>query len=155
MVSLICMVCIGLITCMSVLASEPFSLGVALVSCALMVCILLCQLNSSLLGFLVFMSYVGGVMVLFLYVLSVHPNQVHKIHFHESIFMFCSLISVVIIAMWYQSSFVVPSKLESYSYVGMESYWKLNLIMAVILLYALLVVCFLCMKKRSPLRSLK
>nr|QKY75040.1 NADH dehydrogenase subunit 6 [Semimytilus algosus] len=152
---LVCMVFCSLFMSLSVLVSEPFILGGCLISCALFACSILCKVSSSVFSLMVFMSYVSGLMVLFLYVLSVHPNQIHS--FSCSLFagvlsISCGLCGAVC---WVLSLACPCAKLGVLSFVGMSGYWKLYLLMGVALLYTLLVVCFLCNKKRVPFRSLK
>nr|QDO71935.1 NADH dehydrogenase subunit 6 [Mytilisepta virgata] len=143
-----------MICCGSVFSSEPFTLGFSLISCCLMVCLLMVKVSSSLLAFLVFMSYVSGIMVLFLYVLSVHPNQIHSMS-GGKMFLLISL-SILSFLGWYGhvDIFVGFNGLENFCFVGMLSFWILYLFMGVVLLFDLFVVCYLCKKKRFPLRSI-
>nr|YP_009521275.1 NADH dehydrogenase subunit 6 [Perumytilus purpuratus]AXP84511.1 NADH dehydrogenase subunit 6 [Perumytilus purpuratus] len=145
---------VALMVCMSLSAREPFMLGVSLVSCSLMVCIIMCKVSSSILSMLVFMSYVGGLMVLFLYVLSVHPNQVHELSFSFFFFFLFFIVLTAVGLIWYFEVFFSCPCLVHFDFVGMKSFYHLYLFMACLLLFALLVVCYLCVKKRCPLRSL-
>nr|AXP84551.1 NADH dehydrogenase subunit 6 [Perumytilus purpuratus] len=154
MLVFVCMMMASMIMCGSMVASEPFTLGVSLVFCALMVCMIISKVSSSLLAFLIFMSYVGGVMILFLYVLSVHPNQIHAINVSKIFFVLSFMVVVTISLCWFNEMFFDSISLGNFSFVSMSMFSFLYLFMAVILLYALLVVCYLCMKKRSPLRSI-
>nr|YP_009681476.1 NADH dehydrogenase subunit 6 [Mytilisepta keenae]QDO71863.1 NADH dehydrogenase subunit 6 [Mytilisepta keenae] len=153
MMGVFMVVAIG-ICCGSVFSSEPFTLGFSLISVCLMVCLLMVGASSSLLAFLVFMSYVSGVMILFLYVLSVHPNQLHSMSSGKKFLCFFSFVLGILVWYGYGDIFVEFSGLEGFCFVGMSSYWSLFLFMGLVLLFVLFVVCYLCKKKRLPLRSI-
>nr|YP_010317939.1 NADH dehydrogenase subunit 6 [Geukensia demissa]UJM44217.1 NADH dehydrogenase subunit 6 [Geukensia demissa] len=154
MVCLLMMVSLVILICLSVLVKEPLVLGVLLVLSALVVCSVLSFWVSSLLSLVVFLSYVGGVMVLFVYVLSVNPNEFYSLNFSSFFFLSMFFVLLMSIYIWLLNfSFVISDKVI-FSFIGVGSYWILSLYMGMMLLFSLLVVCYLCMKKRAPLRSL-
>nr|Q00570.2 RecName: Full=NADH-ubiquinone oxidoreductase chain 6; AltName: Full=NADH dehydrogenase subunit 6 [Mytilus edulis]AAA70245.2 NADH dehydrogenase subunit 6 [Mytilus edulis] len=72
--------CVSLMSVFSIvlIAKQPISLGLVLLSGSMIACVEIALEVSSLLGFLLFLTYVSGVMVLFLYVLSIYPNEVYR-----------------------------------------------------------------------------
>nr|YP_010408178.1 NADH dehydrogenase subunit 6 [Brachidontes pharaonis]URF22677.1 NADH dehydrogenase subunit 6 [Brachidontes pharaonis] len=153
MVLLVSFSVVVLMISMLLFVNEPYPLGGVLILSCVGVCYGLSYYLSSLLGFLVFMSYVGGVMVLFLYVVSIHPNQVfgRKIFTGSPIFGLSLVLSCCY--GWYGSSFVVQSRLGSFHFINLGVYGELYLLMGAILLINLCIVCCICMKKSVPLRS--
>nr|QDO71850.1 NADH dehydrogenase subunit 6 [Brachidontes mutabilis] len=153
MVLLFSFVVIVLMISLLLFVNEPYPLGMALILSCVGVCYGLSYFMSSLLGFLVFMSYVGGVMVLFLYVVSIHPNQMFGGKGYSGSFMFTLSLILSCLFGWYASTFVVQVSLKSFHFINMSVYSELYLLMGAILLINLCIVCCICMKKFLPLRS--
>nr|YP_009058845.1 NADH dehydrogenase subunit 6 [Brachidontes exustus]AIM58713.1 NADH dehydrogenase subunit 6 [Brachidontes exustus] len=132
---------------------EPYPLGMMLIFSCVGLCYGLSYYVSSLLSFLVFMSYVGGVMVLFLYVVSIHPNQKFNVSFKWHFLWISLFLTSFWLFGWYLNMSLGQSSLKSFHFVNVGNFTELYLLMGVILLVNLCVVCNICMKKTLPLRS--
>ena len=134
---------------------EPYPLGGVLILRCRGVCYALSYFLSSLLGFLVFISYVGGVIVLFLYVVRIHPNQMFGPKVVKLSVVFIVSLVVVCFYGWYYSSFVIQKSLSCFHFINTSTYRELYLLIGAILLVNLCIVCCICMKKGLPLRSFR
>lgn len=72
--------CVALISVFSVvlIAKQPISLGLVLLVGSIISCVEIALEIRRLLGFLLFLTYVRGIIVLFLYVLRIYPNEVYR-----------------------------------------------------------------------------
>lgn len=61
-----------------VFVSQPYLLGLVLLISSILVCLIIGVNIRRFLGFLLFIRYVGGLIVLFVYVLSVFPNEMYN-----------------------------------------------------------------------------
>nr|ABY20690.1 NADH dehydrogenase subunit 6 [Mytilus trossulus] len=148
--------CTGLISVFSIvlIAKQPISLGLVLLVGSMMVCVEVTLEVSSLLGFLLFLTYVSGVMVLFLYVLSIYPNEVYR--FNSKFFtvgMSWCVIMGLMSLMNYE--YTETNGVLFMSFMAETSGLGLYILMASALLFVMLVVSYLCMKTVVPLRKLK
>lgn len=64
---------------LTVFIFQPYVLILVLLSLSFLICIMIGRRYRSLLGFLLFIIYVGGVLILFIYVLRVFPNEAIRI----------------------------------------------------------------------------
>nr|QHO63862.1 NADH dehydrogenase subunit 6 [Geukensia demissa] len=144
-----------LLVALSFLIVSPLMLGVLLVINAMFLCIVSSLVYSSLLGLIIFLSYVGGVLVVFSYVLSVYPNDYQYVKSSEvNLSVFFLILFTAGLFCWYSSIPLSPSGKVLFSFISLGDNYVLYVIMSVTLLYVLMVVCFLCKKVRSPLRKL-
>nr|WPM98361.1 NADH dehydrogenase subunit 6 [Mytella strigata] len=140
-----------------VFISQPYLLGLILLTTSMFVCMLIGVSISTFLGFLVFMSYVGGLMVLFVYVLSVFPNEFYDfkagslglsmLFISLVFFMFSGLVSKV-------NLLSTSGGAVNFHYMSFSCYWDVFVFMALFLLLIMMCVSYLVMKKRMPLRSI-
>nr|ADJ80441.1 NADH dehydrogenase subunit 6 [Mytilus trossulus] len=148
--------CVSLMSVFSMvlIASQPISLGLVLLSGSMIACVGIGLEVSSLLGFLLFLTYVSGVMVLFLYVLSIYPNEVYSLNLGctLALVMFCTMMSLTGMMNYEYSE---PSGSLFMSFMSESSGLSLYVLMAVVLLFVMLVVSYLCMKTVVPLRVVK
>nr|ALM88218.1 NADH dehydrogenase subunit 6 [Mytilus edulis] len=148
--------CTGLISVFSIvlIAKQPISLGLVLLVGSMMVCVEVTLEVSSLLGFLLFLTYVSGVMVLFLYVLSIYPNEVYR--FNSKFFTvgmgWCVIMGFMSLMNY---EYTETNGLLFMSFMAETSGLGLYILMASALLFVMLVVSYLCMKTVVPLRKLK
>nr|YP_009407590.1 NADH dehydrogenase subunit 6 [Modiolus philippinarum]ASB29974.1 NADH dehydrogenase subunit 6 [Modiolus philippinarum] len=134
---------------MSLSVTESLYMGFILGSSAVTCCLVMGMKYSSLLAYFVFLIYVGGLMVLFGYVLSVFPNQ----KFTLSFIPFKMLFSFILVNF---SFLVMKEKLPencSYNFFIFNQVVFIYLFMGVVLLYVLLLVASMVKKRRLPLRS--
>nr|AMA20507.1 NADH dehydrogenase subunit 6 [Mytilus chilensis] len=148
--------CVSLMSVFSIvlIAKQPISLGLVLLSGSMIACVEIALEVSSLLGFLLFLTYVSGVMVLFLYVLSIYPNEVYRfnLEFAMIVSSCCAMMGFVGL-MNYEYVEINGSLFLSFMAEG--SGLSLYILMAGVLLFVMLVVSYLCMKTMVPLRSVK
>ncbi|YP_448737.1 NADH dehydrogenase subunit 6 (mitochondrion) [Mytilus trossulus] len=136
------------------IAKQPISLGLVLLSGSMIACVEVTLEVSSLLGFLLFLTYVSGVMVLFLYVLSIYPNEVYRFNLEFMVLVSSCCASVVLMGLMnYEYSEISGSLFLSF--MAESSGLSLYILMAGVLLFVMLVVSYLCMKTMVPLRSVK
>nr|WPW47652.1 NADH dehydrogenase subunit 6 [Mytilus coruscus] len=148
--------CVGLMFVFSIvlIAKQPISLGLVLLMGSMISCVEIALEISSLLGFLLFLTYVSGVMVLFLYVLSIYPNEVYRFNLEFIVIvMSCSIVTSLVITMNYEYTEINGSLFLSFMAEG--SGLSLYILMGGVLLFVMLVVSYLCMKTMVPLRSVK
>nr|YP_009117166.1 NADH dehydrogenase subunit 6 [Perna perna]AJC00156.1 NADH dehydrogenase subunit 6 [Perna perna] len=137
-----------------VFVSEPYPLGSGLILTCFGLCYGLAYYVSSLLGFLVFVGYVGGVMVLFLYVVSIHPNQKFTLKSKRISLLIFLVLVLFTVPVWYLSNRVEGSSLSNLHFINGVNFMELFVFMGLILLVNLCIVCCLCMKKSLPLRTI-
>nr|WIW39652.1 NADH dehydrogenase subunit 6 [Bathymodiolus septemdierum]WIW40497.1 NADH dehydrogenase subunit 6 [Bathymodiolus septemdierum]WIW40744.1 NADH dehydrogenase subunit 6 [Bathymodiolus septemdierum]WIW40796.1 NADH dehydrogenase subunit 6 [Bathymodiolus septemdierum]WIW40965.1 NADH dehydrogenase subunit 6 [Bathymodiolus septemdierum] len=138
----------SLVCCFMLSISEPLFMGLSLFAVSFAISVLLGLEMSSLVGYFVFLIYIGGLMVLFGYVLSIFPNQ----RFGAPV-LFVKLLLVVLVG------FVVAfHKNKGESFVSLGDFGSclgsgnMYLFVAVLLLFVLLLVVAFCKKRRMPLR---
>nr|WIW40575.1 NADH dehydrogenase subunit 6 [Bathymodiolus septemdierum]WIW40757.1 NADH dehydrogenase subunit 6 [Bathymodiolus septemdierum] len=138
----------SLVCCFMLSISEPLFMGLSLFAVSFAISVLLGLEMSSLVGYFVFLIYIGGLMVLFGYVLSIFPNQ----RFGAPV-LFVKLLLVVLVGF-----VVVFHKNKGESFVSLGDFGSclgsgnMYLFVAVLLLFVLLLVVAFCKKRRMPLR---
>nr|YP_010230665.1 NADH dehydrogenase subunit 6 [Bathymodiolus azoricus]QSV10342.1 NADH dehydrogenase subunit 6 [Bathymodiolus azoricus] len=138
----------SLVCCFMLSISEPLFMGLSLFAISFAISVLLGLEMSSLVGYFVFLIYIGGLMVLFGYVLSIFPNQRFGV---PVLFVKLSLVVLV-------SFVVVFHKNKGDSFVSLGDFGSclgsgnMYLFVAVLLLFVLLLVVAFCKKRRMPLR---
>nr|AII78559.1 NADH dehydrogenase subunit 6 [Mytilus trossulus] len=148
--------CVSLMSVFSIvlIAKQPISLGLVLLSGSMIACVEIALEVSSLLGFLLFLTYVSGVMVLFLYVLSIYPNEVYRFNL-EFVMIVSSCCAMMGLVGLMNYEYVEISGSLFLSFMAEGSGLSLYILMAGALLFVMLVVSYLCMKTMVPLRSVK
>nr|BAV25041.1 NADH dehydrogenase subunit 6 [Bathymodiolus japonicus] len=138
-----CLVC-----CFMLSISEPLFMGLSLFVVSFIISILLGLEMGSLVGYFVFLIYIGGLMVLFGYVLSIFPNQ----RFGVPV-LFVKLLSAVLL-----SFVLVFHKNKGDQFLSLGDFGScvgsgnMYLFVAFLLLFVLLLVVAFCKKRRMPLR---
>lgn len=127
-----------------------------------LLCIILIRIGVSLLvgvllrrfmGFLVFLVYVSGVQILFLFSLSVVPEELYNV---VSKYLYSFVIALILnlglfTGLNYSSLSLHTIKLY---YIGDSRHWISFLLMVLFLVILILCCCGLCAKKDVPLRKL-
>lgn len=137
-----------------VLVNDPLMIGFLLIFCSVAVSFFIAVKLRVLLAMLVFLTYVGGIIVLFLYVLRVCPNQ-KLIRLNLPFKLFTLFVSRVTIRFLVTSLGGVKDQEVGSAFHIICFYGKRDLyvFLAVILLYTIILVCYVCAKKRVALRS--
>ena len=143
--------------CGAVFIQQPMLLCVRLFFVAVSVCVAVGSMVSRLLGFMVFMVYVSGVIVLFLYMLRVYPNEIFFVKY-KFLIAWRGVLILVSLSFFYcirYSYRLVTSSGMIFDYMRLRSQCSLFVVIALMLFIVLLVVCHLCIKRLVPLRLLK
>lgn len=149
-------ICTGLISVFSIvlIAKQPISLGLVLLVGSIIVCVEVTLEVRRLLGFLLFLTYVRGVIVLFLYVLRIYPNEVYR--FNSKFFTvgmsWCVIIGFIRLINY---EYTETNGLLFIRFIAETSGLGLYILIARALLFVILVVSYLCIKTVVPLRKLK
>nr|YP_010305150.1 NADH dehydrogenase subunit 6 [Vignadula atrata]ULT46702.1 NADH dehydrogenase subunit 6 [Vignadula atrata] len=142
-------VSVSMVLSLMVSVNQPLVLALKLGIVAVFSSLMIGVECSSLMGYVIFLIYVGGLMVLFGYVLSIFPNQRFVKPYIPSKF-FCFFLLCFIFM-----SFDVG--INCFSVVGDFSGYNVASLIYVfisfLLLFALLLVVIMCNKGRIPLRS--
>ena len=131
---------------------RPLSIGVTILFIALIVAILFSYAISSWIAFLIFLIYIGGILVIFSYFVSLTPNQ------SINILYIILTISITILTIYLLTSLISikPQPLSFYSTQSNIFYLKLNspilILLALILLITIIIVVKLTTTNKGPLR---
>nr|UVW93562.1 NADH dehydrogenase subunit 6 [Rivularia auriculata] len=143
------------------LMAQPLSLGFCIIMFTLLMCILINMFLSSWYAYILFLIYVGGLLVMFAYVAALIPNIM--ISMSSSMFLFC-VIQICIMIMYTYYYFVDSKSLVLYDYVTMVNmkmtgielvspgFISIMISLGVILLINLVVVVKICYHKYSVMR---
>lgn len=154
------------LTCSSVLLlpliAQPLSLGLVIIIATLLICITAATLLSAWYGYILFLIYVGGLLVIFAYVAALSPNVLFR-RLNALIFFFlaASLFSVSIyfylfldfsVLDYYYNSAEIK-RLKRYGSALVSTHIASLLIgLGIILLVNLVVVVKICYYQRASLR---
>lgn len=144
------------------LISQPLRMGFFLLLSTVFVCFYISILLSSWIGYVLFLVYVGGLLVMFGYVAVCSPNVLYKIDVR---FWWVSLICVgifcVFLRFWIIKEFVLSGGCDNLNvdFFGGVSFvlysggtFFVVIILGLILLLALVIVVKICYFLRGPLR---
>lgn len=134
------------------LAHNPLTIGLIILFISLFLAILFAYSISSWIAFLIFLIYIGGMIVIFSYFVSIIPNQTLSIFYNISII----LISLTTIA---SSSFflnihplIVSSQPLLLNMLYLQTHVPILIFLALILLFTIIVVVKLTILSKGPLR---
>nr|QJS32943.1 NADH dehydrogenase subunit 6 [Modiolus comptus] len=128
---------------------ESLYIGLILGVTSVVISVILGGFMTSLAGYFVFLIYVGGLMVLFGYVLSVFPNQYFAFGFLPGKFLLGFSLSVIFSML----SFKSESGEKEGVFLLFNSAAGVYLFVGSFLLFILVLVVSLCKKRHLPLRS--
>nr|DBA44273.1 TPA_asm: NADH dehydrogenase subunit 6 [Peltospira delicata] len=142
---------------------HPLSLGLCILFCSLSVCLLIGVLSYGWFGFILFLIFVGGLLVMFAYVSALTPN----VYFHSMSPVFWMLILWVISMLVFFPIFffeTVPVEIslsDVYSFfsskmgekIVIPSRVSIMLGLGVVLLLNLLAIVKICYYQQGPLRQ--
>nr|QIQ23135.1 NADH dehydrogenase subunit 6 [Rochia nilotica] len=161
-VVVICSACLSLLFLMPLMA-QPLSLGLCIMILSSFSCILLGVMTSSWYGYILFLIYVGGLLVMFAYVSALAPNNFFSSA--KSLFggfiILVLMLSILGLVSVPASSFMVSNLNVSMSKITASfggtivspSSISLMILMGVVLLINLLAVVKVCYYQQGPLRS--
>lgn len=133
---------------------NPFSIAITILLIALTISGLYATLFSSWLRFLLFLIYVGGILVIFSYFLAIIPNQ-HQFNRYLAIIPLLSIIiftlfSSIIVDTWTPS---IPNYTSLTTIIFNSYNLSILILLVLILLFTIIVVIKACKIEKGPLRS--
>nr|YP_010535894.1 NADH dehydrogenase subunit 6 [Nodopelta heminoda]UYB79132.1 NADH dehydrogenase subunit 6 [Nodopelta heminoda] len=149
--------------CIMPIMLHPLSLGLCILLCTLSVCLLIGILSFAWFGFILFLIFVGGLLVMFAYVSALSPN----VYFNGmSLFFWFFVLWMLSIIIFFSISFIEMASIED-SLMSMfwlfESKLEEGLVfpsrvsimvgLGIILLLNLLVIVKICYYQQGPLRQ--
>lgn len=134
--------------------TNPFSMATTILLTALITSRLYAALHSSWLRFLLFLIYVGGILVIFSYFLAITPNQ-QKFNSYSISIPIISIIFFMIMLTTTTDSWTLHMPiLPSLTTIIFNTYnLSILVILVLILLFTIIVVIKTCKLEKGPLRS--
>nr|AEP39127.1 NADH dehydrogenase subunit 6 [Oncomelania hupensis hupensis] len=147
------------------LMAQPLSLGLSIMVSTLFLCMSSAMLISSWYAYILFLIYVGGLLVMFAYVAALSPNTLFS---GMNAIIFFIALSIIISFILYNHYFIDPVKTEIFNTwaetkklktYGIElvspHYVSILIALGTILLLNLIVVVKICFYQHIPLRPFK
>nr|WOX01900.1 NADH dehydrogenase subunit 6 [Oncomelania hupensis]WOX01913.1 NADH dehydrogenase subunit 6 [Oncomelania hupensis] len=147
------------------LMAQPLSLGLSIMISTLFLCMSSAMLISSWYAYILFLIYVGGLLVMFAYVAALSPNTLFS---GVNAIIFFITLSVIVYVILYSHYFIDPVKTEIFNTwaeikklktYGVElvspHYISILIALGTILLLNLIVVVKICFYQHAPLRPFK
>nr|BDQ44491.1 NADH dehydrogenase subunit 6 [Manus koellikeri] len=139
-------------TMMLYLSTTPIMLGINILIMALLLSATLASSMSSWYAFLVFLIYVGGMLVMFAYFLALSPNQQMPTK-SNVIYIGMTLIILTIVAIITDTKiFISQEMLQDNTYLYSTSTAPILVLLALILLLTMVIVVKLTNRSGGPLR---
>nr|DBA44302.1 TPA_asm: NADH dehydrogenase subunit 6 [Peltospira operculata] len=142
---------------------HPLSLGLSIMLCSLSICLLIGALGSGWFGFILFLIFVGGLLVMFAYVSALTPNVFfHGMNLTYWFFLLWLIVAFVFSSVFFFDLVLVTDSLENgmsffYSSMGeklvVPSRVSILLGLGIILLLNLLAIVKICYYQQGPLRQ--
>lgn len=146
--------------------TQPLTIGVAIIMATLFLCLLIACYIRSWYAYVLFLIYVGGLLVIFAYVIALSPNTIFKAEVLTPIVFFSSF-GILFMSSYTQlwvsfSNFVSPE--SGYSFIFLKecgrelvSPFSISILvgLACVLLINLIVVVKICFYQRASLRPFK
>lgn len=134
------------------LASTPIILGINILIMALLLSATFASFIRSWFAFLIFLIYVGGILVIFAYFLALTPNQ-QIINPNNILYGLISLITFSLLT--YTTNIKIPT--ISQFYQGNSTLYLKNrapflILLALILLFTIIIVVKITVRSKGPLR---
>lgn len=134
--------------------TNPFSMAINILLIALISSSMYATIHSTWLSLLIFLIYIGGILVIFSYFLAIFPNQ-QKFNTHSITIPIISVIIFIVILVMTADSWVSYSPLLHP--VTITIFYAYNIpaliILVIILLFTMVVVIKVCKLEKGPLRS--
>nr|AOR07216.1 NADH dehydrogenase subunit 6 [Mesenchytraeus hydrius] len=133
-------------------AMNPLTMGLLILLLALLLSITFSMSMSSWVALLIFLIYIGGMLVMFSYFVAITPNQNLSMLLLLSV-LTCSAATLVFIAFMLNMNLPINSEYISQTNIMYESYNVSILIMlALILLFTMVIVVKVSIHNKGPLR---
>nr|QGZ10067.1 NADH dehydrogenase subunit 6 [Eisenia balatonica] len=139
-------------TFMLYLSSTPIILGLNILIMALLLSSVFASFISSWFAFLIFLIYVGGMLVMFAYFLALTPNQ--QMSYSNNLF-YALVLMATFSSLTYTIGIKSPTMMEFYqgnSLLYLKMTAPFLVILALILLFTMIIVVKLTSRSKGPLR---
>nr|YP_010481478.1 NADH dehydrogenase subunit 6 [Drawida ghilarovi]UIX22930.1 NADH dehydrogenase subunit 6 [Drawida ghilarovi]UIX22943.1 NADH dehydrogenase subunit 6 [Drawida ghilarovi] len=134
------------------LASTPIILGVNILLIAMILAMIFASYISSWFAFMLFLIYIGGMLVMFAYFLAITPNQ-HTSSIINIPMTFMSLITLYIMSnLFNMKTYIVNEFSNNFSFIYIFYNLIILILFAMILLFAMVIVVKLTFRSKGPLR---
>lgn len=132
-----------------ILSINPLTMGIVILSISLILTLTYSLILTSWIAFLIFLIYVGGILVIFTYFVALTPNQQTSIIIVPLLLIF---IASLILTRFTKNLPVSPSTNKFiYTFYQVNNI-QLLLVLALILLFTIVVVVKLVINNKGPLR---
>nr|BDQ43711.1 NADH dehydrogenase subunit 6 [Metaphire tosaensis] len=139
-------------TMMLYLSTTPIMLGINILTMALLLSATLATSMSSWYAFLVFLIYVGGMLVMFAYFLALAPNQQMPTT-SNIMYALTTLATLMIVAVITETKIFIPQEThQDNMYLYTTDTAPILIVLALILLLTMVIVVKLTSRSKGPLR---
>nr|BDQ43802.1 NADH dehydrogenase subunit 6 [Metaphire megascolidioides] len=139
-------------TMMLYLSTTPIMLGINILTMALLLSATLATSMSSWYAFLVFLIYVGGMLVMFAYFLALSPNQQMPTT-GNVVYMLVTLVTLTTVAITTKTKISITQEMyQDNTYLYSMSTAPALILLALILLLTMVIVVKLTSRSKGPLR---
>nr|BDQ44088.1 NADH dehydrogenase subunit 6 [Amynthas yunoshimensis] len=139
-------------TMMLYISTTPIMLGINILIMALLLSVTLASSMSSWYAFLVFLIYVGGMLVMFAYFLALAPNQQMPTK-SNIIYVVATLIILMGVALVTDTEIFIPQEMnQNNTYLYSMGTAPILILLALILLLTMVIVVKLTNRSGGPLR---
>ena len=146
LISLICATALAL-----PLSSNPLTLGILILLTALLLSSIFASSISSWLAFLIFLIYIGGILVIFSYFVSVIPNQTLSIN--QLKFITITFILLTILSQWLLLTPIIKFSTPQINLIYTSSNTPILIFLASTLFLIIVIVVKISSQRKGPLRS--
>lgn len=134
-----------------VIALNPITIGISILTIALTLAIIYGLTLSSWIAFLLFLIYIGGILVMFAYFVALSPNQqINKLFITPSLIFIISIFTVILYIQVY------PRITPTFQFLINTFYTNINIslliLLAIILFLTIVVVVKIVTNNKGPLR---
>nr|WAO28741.1 NADH dehydrogenase subunit 6 [Megascolecidae sp. BS2]WAO28754.1 NADH dehydrogenase subunit 6 [Megascolecidae sp. BS7] len=139
-------------TMMLYLSTTPIMLGINILAMALLLSATLAASMSSWYAFLVFLIYIGGMLVMFAYFLALTPNQQMPTT-SNILYMLVTLVTLTTVAIVTDMKISAPQEMyQDNTYLYSLSTASIIIMLALLLLLTMVIVVKLTSRSKGPLR---
>nr|AOR07210.1 NADH dehydrogenase subunit 6 [Enchytraeus albidus] len=133
------------------LSMNPLSMGIIILMTSLMLTLIYSTMLTSWIAFLIFLIYIGGMLVMFAYFVALTPNQ------QMNLMTLVPLIFLFTVSFLFMFMYKMTPTISSLNMKFMYTFYLTNnvpllLILALILLFTMIVVVKLVTNNKGPLR---
>lgn len=152
MILIIYLILITTSTIILYLSTTPIILGINILAIALLLSTTLATSISSWYAFLVFLIYIGGILVIFAYFLALSPNQQMPTT-RNIIYIIITLTTLTIVTIITKTKISIPQEMfQDNMYLYSVSTSPILILLALVLLLTIVIVVKLTNRSKGPLR---